>query len=119
MARRLLGVLADELVVNMIAETIDHKALHLGFDIAALDPFLVQEFDPHAGWGVFRCHFRSDDPLHLALEDDGLLEGGNLELEKKLRIDIQGFVRLDERAAAADVSGIVGKKSIEASILYL
>ncbi len=115
---RLLGVLPNELVVNVISEAVDHQALHLGFDIGAADPSLVQKFDPHPGRCVVRCLFRCDDPLHLALEDDGLLEGGHLELEKKLRIDIQGFVRLDERAAAADVPGVVREERVEASILY-
>ena len=112
-------MLANELVVDVVAEAIDHQAFHLGFDIATLYTSLVQELDTHSGWCVVRRLFRGDDPLYLALEDDGLLEGGHLELEKKLRIDIQGFVRLDERTAAADVSGVVRKKRIEASILYL
>ena len=115
----LLGVLANELVVNVIAQAVDHQALHLGFDIAASDPVLVKKLDPHSGWCIFRRLFRRDDPLHLALEDDGLFESGDLEFEEKLRIDIQGFVCLYERAASADVPGVVRKKRIEAPILYL
>ena len=115
----LLGMLANELVVYVIAEAIDHQAFHLGFDVVAPYPSLVQKLDTHSGRCVVRRLFLCDDPLNLALQDDGLLERGYLEFEKKLRIDIQGFVGLDERAASTDVPGVVRKKRIKASILYL
>ena len=61
---------------------------------------------------------RFDNPLYRAFDLNRLIQGGDRELEEKIRTDIEGFGCFDERAAAADVLCVVRKKGIQTSILY-
>ena len=69
--------------------------------------------------GLFVTSVRVDDALDLAVDRQRLVAAGDEQLEQELGPDRERPARLDERAAARDVLGVVGEERVEPLVLDL
>ena len=115
----LLRVL-HELGVEARAEAVRHHAFDDARDLGLRITFAVDETDRHALVGLPSPSTSwSIDALDLAMDRERLAAARDEQLEQELGADRKRAARLDERAAARDVLGVVGEERVEPLVFDL
>ncbi len=98
---------------QLFTEFLDHQLFHDLLGRATLGIVAIHELDAHACGGLRRGIGRSHDPAHSTTQTKRIGDILDGQSEDELGVDIEGFVRTNERTALGNVPRVVGKKRVE------